>query len=70
MSLSLLFLSFDDAKVRAFHAPLQTLLLKKLIVDATLASICDKTCSTPPILSHKVFFGCANHLWRTRIPQE
>lgn len=63
MSLSLLFLSFDDAKVRAFHAPLQTLLLKKLDVDATLASICDKTRSPLPVLSQKVFSVGSSQLW-------
>jgi len=50
---TLLFLSFDVAKVRVFRAPFQTFFLKKLSVDATAAPICDKRRSCPRMLSQE-----------------
>ena len=53
LSMTLLFLSFDNAKVRAYYVLLQTFMMKKLLVDATLAYICDKTRVAPSVLSQK-----------------
>ena len=53
LSMTFLLLSFDNAKVRAYYVLLQTFMMKKLLVDATLAYICDKTRVAPSVLSQK-----------------